>query len=419
MFKKLILILSVVTIVYSQSTGQNTQTAYQLTQSCYITTGGDVIVNASGHYTTAVSEQVALRDSMHGSNYDTVGNVFNNNKRIVYTYDAGGLLTESAGKTVDKSGLTWTNSQQIKYKYTGFQLLEETYKNWDKTLSDWSNFTQNKYSYETGNSLSSIFYLPWDSDSLKFEYSTKDLVAYDGNKKAISVSNQKYNKNLGSWDNYLRVNFAYSGGYISEKVFQVWNKSTQLWEDYQKEIFSYSNNQKSEVVMQVKSASTSWENYSRNVFVYTNSTLDNIIESLWYGSWTNNRRYVYTFNANNLETNAIVQQWVAHLGSFRNQTQDESYYSQHQVFGIQEMSANTFLVANPLSKQSTFLISALKENTKYQLQLVSLNGSVVLNIPVVAGQEIRLNSQLQNGLYMLSVTSPGTSTLHQKIVLAD
>jgi hypothetical protein len=419
MFKKLSLFLLLTSAVSLYTKAQEMPVAHQLTPSCYVATNGKAIINAGGQYTTAVSAQVFLRDSLYGSTFDTVSSNFKNSRRIYYTYDAGGLLTESSSKTVDKSGLNWSLSQQIKYQYTGFQLFEETFKSWDKTLLDWVNLVQNKYTYETDNSLSSIFYLQWNAGSSIWDYSTKDLIVYDPNKNIISVENQKWNDNLNKWDNYLKIKFSYSGGFISEKLYQVWNKSTQLWDDYQKENFTYTNSKKSEVVMQVKSPTTNWENYSRFVYTYNGSILNEITEYLWFGSWTGNKKLIYTFNSNGHEALVVTQQWAAHLGNFRNALQDESYYTQREVFGIDEAVANTFIVRNPLSKSIPFQLNGLKEYGDYQMSLISLNGSVVMNIPVTAEQTIELNSRIPNGVYMLSITTSAGKRLNQKILITD
>jgi hypothetical protein len=417
MLKKLILVLSVAIVAFNPSIAQNIQSAHQLTPSCILTTDGKVIVNAGGHYTTSVSEQVFLRDSLHGSVFDTVSSAFNNTNKVYYTYDNGGLLTESAAKTLDKNGQSWSNSQQVIYTYSGFYLVEETNKSWDKTHSEWANFIDYKYSYETDNTLSSIFNLPWDSDSSEWQYSTKDLISYDPNKSVTSISNQKWNKNLNSWENYLRINFTYSGGYISEKLYQAWNKQNQLWVDYQKETFSYTNNNKTEVVTQTKSAGTDWENYSRITFAYDNTLLNTSTEYFWYGEWKENRKFNYTYSST-VET-VVLQQWAAHLGSFRNQSQTESYFSQREVFGIGETPATIFAVNNPLSKHNAFQIAGLKSNTNYQMKIVAINGAIVLSMPVSAGQSIVLGNRVPNGIYMLGLTSAGMKAVNQKILVTD
>ncbi len=419
MFKKLSLFLLLIVSAGLLANAQEMPVAHQLTPSCYVATNGKAIVNAGGQYTTTVSAQVFLRDSLYGSAFDTVSSAFKNNRRITYTYDAGGLLTESSSKTVDKNGLTWSPSQQIKFQYTGFQLFEETFRSWDKTLQVWVNLVQNKYTYETDNSLSSIFYLQWNATSSIWDYATKDLIVYDANKNIISIENQKWNENLTKWDNYLRINISYSGGLVSEKLYQVWNKSTLLWDDYQKENFIYSNSKKSEVVMQVKSLITNWENYSRYVYTYNGSALSEITDYFWYGSWTGNKKLIYTFNSNSLETLVVTQKWAAHLGNFRNTSQDESYYTQREVIGIDEFTDNVFIVANPLSKSVPFKLNGLQERKNYQMSLISLNGSVVMNIPVTSGQTVELNNRIPNGIYMLNITTAGNKGISQKILITD
>jgi hypothetical protein len=171
--------------------------------------------------------------------------------------------------------------------------------------------------------------------------------------------------------------------------------------------------------MQVKSPTTNWENYSRFVYTYNGSILNDITEYLWFGSWTGNKKLIYTFNSNGHEALVVTQQWAAHLGNFRNALQDESYYTQREVFGIDEAVANTFIVRNPLSKSIPFQLNGLKEYGDYQMSLISLNGSVVMNIPVTAEQTIELNSRIPNGVYMLSITTSAGKRLNQKILITD
>lgn len=419
MINRLILVLTIVTAIYNQSFTQNLQIAHQLTQSSYIGTDGKVITNPGGHITTSESENVFLLDSLHGNIYDTVSAAFKNNKRVSYTYDAGGLLMESTSQSLDKSGTVWGNSQNSGYKYTGSQLFEETFRGWDKTLTDWTNLSKNKYSYEADNSLSSIFYLPWAGDSLQWEYSTKDLISYNTNATVSSSANQKWNKNLGSWENYQLIKFTYSGGLVSEMLYQVWNKPAQQWEDYQKEDFTYSNSKISEIVTQSKSASTNWENYSRKVFTYSNDLPDNITEYYWFGSWKENRKSTYAYNTNSLVSSITIAQWADPLNSFRNASMDEMYWSQHLVYGIGETAVNTFIVNSPLSKQVPFTPGGLQPNVKYQLKLVSLNGITVMSKPVVAGQSVLVGNQISNGIYVIVLTAHGSKPVSQKVLITD
>jgi len=419
MFKNLILIFLINILVFCQLNAQNLQVAHQLTQSCVINTDGKILINSGGHYTTSFSEQVFLRDSLRMSTYDTASSMFKNNKRAYFAYDSGGLLTESVVRTIDKNGVNWSNSQHSEYKYSGFHLYEETYYSWDKTLADWANFTKNKYTYESDSSLKSIFYEPWNAADSIWDYSTLDVLTYDQNKKVTTLANQKWNKNLESWDKYLRVNFTYQNGKVSEKVYQVWNSNTQLWDDYQKETISYEGADKSEVIIQLYSIVDGWVNSTRNVFTYTNFGQDSNTEYIWSGSWVKNKKMTYTYLAANIETVVVTQQWQAHLNSYRDLSKDESFYTQREVFGVDETPIEQILVNNPLSKSSAFTIKGLKENKKYELNFTSMNGSKVFSATVHSGQKIESPGNLNNGFYILTVSSSGEKMMTQKILITD
>lgn len=419
MFKNLTLIFAINILVFSQAYSQNLQPGHQLTQSCFINTEGKIVINSGGHYTTAFSEQVFLRDSLRLSSYDTVSSTFKNTKRVYFTYDAGGLLTESITKAIDKNGVNWSNSQHSEYKYSGYQLYEETYYSWDKTLATWANFTKLKYTYESDSSLSSIFYQPWSVVDSVWDYSTKDLLTYDVNKKVTTLANQKWNKNLGSWDKYLRINFTYLNGKISGKVYQVWNSNLQLWDDYQKETVTYEGANKSELLIQLYSIVDGWVNSSKNVFTYTSFGLESNTEYIWSGAWVKNKKYTYIYLAANIETVVVMQQWQAHLNSYRDLSKDESFYTQREVFGVEETPVQQILVNNPLSKSSAFTIRGLKENKVYDLNFISMNGSIVFSASVTRGQNIQSPGHLNNGLYILTISSSGEKMMNQKILITD
>jgi hypothetical protein len=203
------------------------------------------------------------------------------------------------------------------------------------------------------------------------------------------------------------------------KIYQLWNKTNQQWEDYQKETFTYSGSSISEMVTQTKTAVTEWENYSRTQYVYENSALSSTTEYLWYGSWSENKKFLYSYNVNNLLSSTTTQIWVAHLGNFRNLAFDESFYSKREVIGIDELPADQIMVISPVSKNSTLTIKGLQENTKYMVSLISLNGSTLMAKSVKAGESVSLINKLTNGIYFLSIKSSDGKSSIQKILVTD
>lgn len=397
---------------------QSNKAIHTLSQSCYVTANGSVIINAGGQHTTSASEQIYLRDSLYSSAYDTASSSFKNNKRQYFSYDAGGLLTSASTKTIDKSGTTWSNSQLTEYGYTGFQLFEETTKSWEKTTSVWKNFVQNKYTYLADNSLQSIIYFSWDETNAEWDYNSKDLVTLNAG-KVSSISNQKYNVNLNSWENFLRINFTYTGGLVTELLFQSYDKSTQTWTDYQKETISYASSKISESITQVKSGSSAWENYSRKTYTHIETGPESITEYLWFASWKENRKYTYTYDNNQLLTRTLLSNWAAHLNLFREQTEDNSYFSKHEVIGINERAAETILIKNPVSVNETITPQGLKPGKSYTMQLISVSGSQIMLKNISSGESFTMPAGIQKGIYLLRISSSNEKTMIQKIVVAD
>lgn len=414
--KRTFFILILSWLLASFAIAQSIYPVHQLTQSSIVTNEGKIVVNSGGQITNAVSQMVFLRDSLYISVYDTVSASYKLSKKEFFTYDNGGLLLNKTEEVLGKNGVSWNKSQKVNYLYSGFQLFDETFMIWNKDLSVYENSTKNLYSFDLEGQLKNIFYQPWDAANSNWDYLTADVMEYGPNGKLTGIATQKWNKNLNRWDNYLRINFNYTSGTITEKIYQTWNTGTLVWDDYQKETFVVTGNTIDNTIYYT-SGSGNWDNYLRKVIELENSYPKIITEYAWINAWKGTKKTLYAYNANNQIDELSIQNWATLLNSFRNNMLEKSYYSQREIFGINEKPQQEILIASPISSSQDFSIQGLDLNQQYLVECIALNGKVVFKSDYKAGQKIVFGSRVKAGVYLLHITAGKSFNKIQKIVV--
>lgn len=415
--KNYLLLIVVFTYLFSNSFAQSKLEIHQLTSSCIVDQQGKVIINSGGQTTNLVSQNVFLRDSVHYSDFDTVTSAYKLNKREFFTYDNGGLLMQKEQEVIGKNGVTWGKSQRNNYLYTGFQLFDETSLTWNRDSSAFINSFKDLYTYNSDNSLKSILFQPWDADNKEWEYLTSDNIIYLPNGSVDLIVRQKWNNNLNRWDNSLRFKLSYSGVNVSEKVFQSWNTSTLEWDNVQKDVYAYSGNSIEVITYYI--TGTEWTNYLRKVVEIENEKVKSITEYEWYGSWKQSNKNTFVYNSNNLIDELTKQKWAVHLGVFRNNQLEKSFYSQREIFDVNNASVVEVLIANPISRNQEFAISGLAVDKIYQIELIDMNGKVVFATNYQSGQQIKFGSKVARGFYVLHLTSGTSFNKLQKLIVTQ
>ncbi len=362
----------------------------------------------------------SLADSLHASSWDTVSAAFKLDKRTFYVYDSGGQILESTKKSIDKSGLNWQNFSQQTYLYTGSQLSKTVSKQWGNLVSDWKNTWRYDYYYDTLNVLTGYIINTWEGDSI-WVYSVKYAFVYNASKQVITTLIQSWNHNLKAWDNSSRYTNAYAGGNLSSTLLEIWNSTSLTWDNYSRDTYTFVGANNTEILTErYDPTGSAWFNFRKHTFTYIGTGLkDTDTETIWDGTqWVNAYQNKFTYTNNDL-TDYLVKSWQAHLNDWRNQSEEITYYSQHEVFGIGEIPVQSVLVTNPVKKGSSLRLMGLEERCIYRLSLTAMSGQKVMNLNAVSNEIITFNNNIPAGMYLLKAVCPGKKTLLQKLLITN
>lgn len=362
----------------------------------------------------------SLADSTHQSKYDTIALNFKLTTRTFFEHDSGGLLIQKLTISTDKSG-NWKNFSNDTLSYTGFLLNKVISQQWDAQLSTWNNKLKYDYLYDTLNVLQSIIISNWSTSSSIWEFSEKQSFVYNPAGKITQEMQQTWNSNITNWNNSSRTSYTYSGSNLTTSLNEHWDAVNLAWVNYTRTSYAYSAGLNTEALVEKYSLSSlSWENLVKNTYTYTTGGLkESQVIQLWETDhWANSIQYLNTYSGTDL-TSVLTKQWQPHLNDWRNYVQDETYYSQHEIFGIRQVNAESILVKNPVEKGSQVRLLGLRENTKYELVLCDLNGKYILKQEIFAGDILSIPSTIAPGYYILTLQSRGKQKSFQKLLITD
>lgn len=377
-----------------------------------ISLGGAILKNSL--------ESKLLADSMHSSRYDTVALSYKLITRSYFTYDSGGMLVYSLNKSVDKNG-NWKNYSSDTLNYVGSQLRLITNRQWDSQLGAWKNALRYDYFYDTLNVLQSIITSNWSTILGNWLTSEKQSYTYNSSNQVTAELLQTFNSSLNSWENNSRFVYSYTSGKASKRNFELWEAQTQTWLPSSVEEYTYNGSglRTGILVKEYNSSSGSWVDNEKYTLTYTSGgKTETSILQIWNGSaWTNSTQLLYTYQDDQVLTKTI-QHWSAGQSAWVNFQLDENYFSQHEVFGIQEISTATVMLPNPLQAGSEVKLMGLSPATLYQIQLYSLSGKICLETSVRIGETIRI-PHLTEGMYLLRASSPKNGIQYQKLLITN
>lgn len=412
-------------LVYSLSTtAQNLPTNSRFTVNDQQYTSGIQFLPIPGSLGGAVLknslETKLLADSSHGSRYDTIALSYKLTTRTYFTYDSGGMLVYSLNKSVDKNG-NWKNYSSDTLNYVGSQLRLITNRQWDSQLGAWKNALRYDYFYDTLNVLQSIIISNWSTTLGNWLTSEKQSYTYNSSNQVTTELLQTFNSSLNSWENNSRFVYTYVSGKASKRNFELWEALTQSWLPSSMEEYTYNGSglRTGILAKEYNSSSGSWVDTEKYALTYTTAGLTetNIMQT-WNGAaWTNAIQLLYTYQDEQVLTKTI-QHWSAGQSAWVNFQLDENYFSQHEVFGIQEISKPSILLPNPLQGGSVVELMGLAPATTYQIQLFSLNGKICLDTNVRLGETITI-PHLTEGIYLLKASSSKSGIQYQKLLITN
>jgi PKD repeat protein len=324
---------------------------------------------------TCISEKHSraayVRDSLICYLWDTTNNVWRNNGKFYYTYDADNLIMvisqtwngswqnsgrtiysyNTMGKRLSYSYETWNGSWQLMnnetYTYdANGNRLTSIYENFDvpqfknkdtyqydsnnnlliHSLESWNGSTWEvfrvfTYTYDTNNNKTSE--IRYDCNGPNCQNIYKDEYTYDTNNNQTFMLHQLWN-NLGGWVPYSRYNSTYnSNNLLMLEVFEIY--SSTVWSLNGQKNYAYdSNNNLTELILEKVNGSV-LVNYSRNAYTYDiNNNKTSESYQTWDGTnWVYDNRTTYTYDNFNNQIRYLNERG----SSLTNYSKCETFYS--------------------------------------------------------------------------------------------
>ncbi len=172
------------------------------------------------------------------------------------------------------------------------------------------NDTRIRYDYNTDTTLNQVLLEAWAAGA--WAPSLKVKIIYSGG----NVTEEVYQEYTGgAWVNYMRYVYSYDANDSTIKdLLQAWNTTTSAWEDYDQMLYEWDpNGNLTTVTYQIYFLTQSWDNYFRYTYTYNQNNL--VITMLYeisiLGSWMNSVQGTASYNSSNQLTEEIIQQWLA------------------------------------------------------------------------------------------------------------
>lgn len=306
--------------------------------------------------------------------------------------------------STDKNG-NWRNYSNDTLLYIGSQLRVVISKQWDSQNNIWKNSIKNDYYYDTLNILTSIILSSWNTTSLSWETSEKQSFEYTPTGLLQQELHQSWNSSLSIWNNSSRTVFSYSGSRLDNSRQELWDDVNLAWRNYLRSKYTYTNNQNTEILSEKFNTSlSSWENANKIIFTFTTAgKVETETLQTWDGSnWLNSTALIHTYT-NDDRVKTVTRQWQAHLNNWRDFSQDETFFSLHEIFGRPETEELPIRIQNPVRKGSEVRLTGLPLNQLYQVQLFSIPGNLVLQQKLYDNGLIHIPSHLSTGVYLLKI----------------
>ncbi len=311
------------------------------------------------HYNSFYKEDGNVSSNNDGSGWMNEENSKN------YLYDSNHRLLE-----VTLQGWTgsWSDQYKIIYTYDAAgNVLTKTDQAW--LSGTWLNRARSTNTY-SGNNLSIALYQYWDNATNSWTNNTRTTFAYTGTQL---ISSTEEDWNVTSWLNAARrTNFVYAGTDLLSYDFEIWNSGMGTFELKTKTSFTYdTNHHMLASSLEIWNAPTAlWEKYLKTDYSY---------DSLWN------------------QTEIMEQNWDASIGDWTNSSLILHYYRTGTV-GINEHSAQGDLSFHPNPVVNQLIVSA---GADQQAEILSIEGKVVMSVPVTKGNNTINLSGISKGLYFI------------------
>lgn len=359
-----------------------------------------------------------LADSSFLSSYDTSTSTFKTLQKSFYDYDSGGLLIRVLSIQPDKTGMNWKNQLRIEKNYTGALLTQEISYSWNNDLQVWTPSFRTDYFYDPALMLESYTEQIYEQDS-SLIFSARYSYLYAGD-DINTITKQSWNNNTQQWVFQQKNTYSYSGTIIDKLITQIWNSSLNAWLDFERSSYTYDLSKLTTILNErYDQNTTEWSLYSKSDYTYNAENGKVETERLSYynvDKWDNYNEKLFGYENDMIKTivNKFYYSW---LQNWREISKTEYYYSEHEVFGIEESISQLNFVQNPVYRGSQSELKNLEPNITYLFELISMTGVRYRLGNFTARDLFKIPSGIKDGTYILMVSHKGELLGIQKIIL--
>lgn len=378
-------------------------------------------------------------DSIRNYGWDQGSSLFKLQGRTVLSFDGNGNVTSEVSMGTS-NGIDWENTGRTLYTHDSQgNKLSAINQSWTNAV--WVNAQKHTYTYDSQNNMTEIIRYNWGNISSSWEESSRKIMTYEGADKMTNLIHQSWNSTDNAWRNSYRYSMLYTGNNTIQILRDTWNNTAMQWKPFMKLAYAYNGNNQLTTIQEAywNDGNQEWDNSEK--YLYTYDELGNntsMIEQYWQaGSWNYSSKEEYAYSSLNL-TSVTLFDWDAaqfeQAARILYSYNDFQQCTEAKVEGwdgnVWAVAANSVLLrlyyeefednttgVGPIIDRNEFEIypnpasGVLKVKLEgkeiQQIRIVDITGRTVFesrkgfsaseaNIPV---------NQLQNGVYILQVTS--------------
>ena len=314
------------------------------------------------------------------------------NRRFYYTYDNLGNWTEFLDQKINPYTLEFENYAYHHHFFNDNDLLvKDTVLEWDNIAMSWINDMAGILSYNGEEKLTNISWIDWDSELEIWKQSSLQLYNYNANSELIEYIFQTWDTPSNNWINYSRRTYAYNenGNLISE-LWCNWNNIDTSWTN-----FRISYNEYDDFDYLIETVSDIWL----------------INENRWIHG---KRDIILNDNQGNIES-ILIQEWFENDSIWFDVNKHDYHNSVHQTpVDIINTDSNVIkLYPNP-TKNIIYIIN--KSENEYYIELFNTYGQIMYKGDLNNNEELIDLSNMNCGLYYLSLYSNGVRQFTKKLL---
>ncbi len=327
-----------------------------------------------------------------------------------YSYDQDGNMIGRQEVVATQMGEPPVHTRRWQYVYEGPGVQTEVlFERWEDDA--WVNVSQQLWSYNANGLTVSQLSQRWDG--MAWQDARRRMWDYDSG-VVSAVTEQSFDESTSEWRNERRVGYQGNGSVLwGQSVEQVWDDETQGWQNVRRELIDYTPSGSIE-----KQTLQFWENDEwLNIVQSQTQLVDdavNVVTDEWNNTsaeWQLFTRYQLRFNEVGLK---IVEQgwqyWSNQLSTWLNADETERwrYFWSEAIVNTEEpVPSLDCRWPNPYQAGQTISCADLPLQGSFTLELVNSIGQVVHQQQESGGADFQIRPNLPKGWYVCRIQQNG------------